>query len=234
MNYRNSNPVFRRMRNMEAVSYDGAVTYSSVTFRTLFLLLVAGGVGAYFYAYPFLSIGALIGAFILGFISVWVGTRNVKLAPIFGTIYAISEGYILGTISLMYASLADGIIPTAISTTFIVVLITVLLFSGGFIKVSSKFASALVVGLISVIFMSLLSMLIPSVFGGTFFYLVVFLSAILSVLFLFFDYENVRTMVEAGTAKEYSWTLAIGLMVTIVWVYMEILRILFLIANNRR
>lgn len=227
-----SNPVFRSVRNNAYVS-DNAVTYSSVAIRTSILILIAGAVGSYTYANlgTVLNITYLIGALVIGAISVWVGTFSVKLSPVFSVTYAIAEGYVLGAISAVYASVYEGIIPTAITTTLVILLVTMLLYSTGIVKVTSRFASFLVIGLISVIIMALLSLVLP--FSGPLYYLVVIFSAILSVLFLFYDFENIHSCVESGTSNEYSWILSLGLMVTIVWVYLEVLRLLAILGRRR-
>jgi len=232
MRFRNSNPVFRAV-DTNSVSMDGAVTYTNVAFKTLLLVLIAGGVGVYTYTKlaSLATLTNLIIAIVVGFISVIIGTRSVKLAPVFSIIYAVSEGFVLSVISYLYASFYEGIIPTAISTTVIVLLITMLMYSSGLVKVTSRFTSFLVIGLISVIIMSLLSLVFP--FGGTFYYLIVGFSALLSVLFLFLDFENIKTCVDAGTDQSYSWILALGLMVTLVWIYVEILRLLAIFGRRR-
>jgi len=234
MRLRSSNPVLRKTFET-STSIDGAVTYTNVAMRTIYLILVAGGVGVYTYINlgGYLNLVYLIAAFIIGFISVIVGTRSVTLSPVFSTIYAVAEGYILGLLSSFYSYLYEGIIPTAIATTVIVLLITMIMYSTGMVKVTNRFASFLVIGLISVIAMSLIGLLIPSIFSGGFYYLIVGFSAILSVLFLFLDFENIKTCVESGTDRKYSWILALGLMVTLVWIYLEILRLLAIFSRRR-
>lgn len=230
----NTNPVIRSVVNRDTLAMDGAVTYTSVSLRTFLLLLIAGGVGVYTYA----NLGTvvtwqmLIGAFILAFVSAMIGTYSVKLSPIFSVVYAASEGFVLAVISALYQSYYEGIVPTAIATTFVVLLITLLLYSSGIVKVTAGFSKFLVIGLISVMVMALLSFVLP--FSGGFYYIVVGLSALISVLFLFYDFETIKTCVDSGTDKSYSWVLALGLMVTLVWVYVETLRLLAIFAGRRR
>ncbi len=227
-----SNPVFRSVRD-NAYASDTAVTYTSVAVKTFVLILITGGIGAYTYLTSGinLNIGYLIGALIIGFISVIIGTRSVSLSPVFSVIYAAAEGYVLGSVSAIYGYLYEGIIPTAISTTLVVVLITMLMYSTGMVKVTSGFKSFIVIGLVSVIIMSLVSLFVP--FSGSLYFVIVIFSAVLSVLFLFYDFDNINRCVESGTDSSYSWILALGLMVTIVWVYMEILRLLAILARRR-
>lgn len=227
---RSTNPVFRSVMH-DTYASDTPVTYTNVAFKTLFLLAIIG-LSAFATIYSGqVTVGLLIGALIVGFISVIVGTRSVKLSPIFSTIYALSEGVILGTVSALYAYLYDGIIPTALLTTLIVVLIMMLLYSTRIIKVTQSFASGLVIALIAVIIMAFLGFFLP--FGGTFYYLIVIVSAVLSALFLLLDFRSIEYCVESGTDARYGWVLSLGLLVTIVWIYIEMLRLLAIFGRRR-
>jgi len=236
--FQNTNPVIRSVKNDSVLSSD-QVTYTGVAFKTLILIGIA--VASAFLTINYLGslginvfIGVMIGAFIVGFISVIVGTRSVRLAPYFAVIYALSEGVILGFVSAMFAGFYDGIVPAAIMTTVIVLLVMMLLYSTGIIKVTGRFASVLVVALISVIVMSIIPMLIPSIQYSGFYFLICGISAVLSALFLLLDFESIKTCVEMGTDVKYGWVLSLGLMVTLVWIYFEVLRLLAIFARSRK
>ncbi len=231
MRLRSSNPVIKTV-STDAFVTDTPVTYANVAIKTVFLIAIAAISAVITVMYlSSIGLGLLFGAIVVGFISVIVGTRSVNLSPYFSVLYAVSEGVVLGVISALYAYLYDGIIPTAIMTTGIVLLVMMLLYSTGVIKVTQKFASVMVVALISVIFMALLSIVLP--FSGPLYYLVAFISAVLSALFLLLDFESIKNCVDSGTDAKYGWILSLGLLVTIVWVYMEILRLLAIFARNR-
>ncbi len=234
MRFRSSNPVLKSVESYTDVT-DRPVTYANVAIKTIFLIAVAAisAITTVMYLGE-LSYGLLIGAFIVGFISVIVGTRSVRLAPVFSVIYAASEGIVLGVISYLFASLFEGIVPTALMTTGIVLLVMMLLYSTGLIKVTQRFASILVVALVSVIFMALLSLVLPSVISTQFYYVIAGVSAILSALFLLLDFESIKNCVDSGTDQKYGWILSLGLMVTLVWIYVELLRLLAIFARFRR
>ncbi|HOP56821.1 MAG TPA: Bax inhibitor-1/YccA family protein [Bacillota bacterium] len=229
---RSSNPVIRTVRANTYVS-DRPVTYSNVAMKTVFLIGILG-VSAYLTILYMaqIGIGILIGAILLGFISVIIGTRSVTLSPIFSVIYAICEGVFLGYISAIYAYLAEGIIPTALMTTGIVFVIMLLFYSTGIIKVTQKFASVMVVALISVIIMAFLSIILPFTMTSTIYYLVCGVSALLSALFLLLDFESIKNCVDQGTDAKMGWILSLGLLVTVVWIYVEILRLLLIFGRR--
>lgn len=235
--FRNTNPVINSVKT-DSVVTDYQVTYAGVAIRTLFLigLAIFSAFMTIYYLAPMgmdVFAGVMITAFIVGFISVIVGTRSVRLAPIFAILYALSEGAILGFVSAVYAWVYNGIVPTAIMTTVIVLLVMMLLYSTEIIKVTSRFASIMLVALISVIVMSIIPLLIPGIEYSGLFFLICIVSAILSALFLLLDFESIKTCVEAGTDAKYGWVLSLGLMVTLVWLYIEVLRLLAILARSR-
>ncbi len=234
MRFRSSNPILRNAERNVMVS-ENAVTYSSVAFKTIFLVFITALVAYLMYfQLQLFSIGYLIGAMIIGFISVIVGTRSVRLAPYFAVLYAACEGIVLGMITILLESYYPGIAFTAISTTLIVLFIMMLLYSTNIIKVNQKFASFMVVALISIIMMSIF-MLITGLMGGanTGLYIgIAVLSTIIAALYLFMDFENIKRCVEMGADTRYGWVLSLGLMVTLVWLYVEILRLLAIFARR--
>jgi len=231
MRMHSSNPVFRQAEGYTVLS-EKPVTYTNVAIKTIILIAVAA-IAAYLIwtmmPVESISFGWIIGAMILGFISVMVGTRSVNLAPIFGFIYAASEGVVLGLISKMYEYLYEGIVPTALATTAVVFIVMLLLFSTNIIKVNQKFASFMVVALISVIIMSVLSIFLQL---GSLYYIVVFISAGLSAFFLLLDFQRIKDFVDSGADRKIGWVLSLGLMVTIVWIYVEMLRLLAITSRR--
>lgn len=228
---RSTNPVLKNIAR-NAYATDRPVTYANVTMKTVFLifLVMVSAVLTITYAEN-LTIGILFGALIVGFISAIVGTISVRLSPIFASIYAICEGIVLSVVSVMYATLYEGIVPTALLTTFIVLLIMLILYSTRIIKITQRFTSIMVVALISIIMMSLLSFVLP--FSSGFYYLIVIVSSVLSAFFLLLDFAQIESLVDAGADAKYGWVLSLGLLVTLVWVYMQMLRLLAVVSRRR-
>ncbi|MBN2541207.1 MAG: Bax inhibitor-1/YccA family protein [Bacilli bacterium] len=227
---RSTNPVFRSVRQDTYIS-DQPVTYANVTYKTLFLTLLVMG-SAYFMLYlGQVSYFTLIGAVIVGFVSVIVGTRSVRLSPYFSVIYALSEGVLLGVISGIYMdAFDDGIVPTAMLTTLLVVFIMLILYTTRIIKVTQRFASVLVISLLAVILMAVLAIFLP--FASSFYYIIVIASAVLSAFFLLLDFRSIEYAVESGMDQRYGWILSLGLLVTIVWIYIEMLRLLAIFGRR--
>lgn len=235
MRFQSSNPILRSRAVREgAIASDRPVTYANVAAKTLLLILIAGA--SAFYAVMNIetafTTGWLIGALIIALLSSILGTVMVRWSWLFGILYAISEGILLGVVSLLFETEYEGIVPTALATTVIVLLVMMLLYSMNIIKVNARFASFLVVSMISILIMSLLGLFLP--FAGSFYYVICIFSALISCLNLFWDFENVKNCVESGTDASVGWVLALGLMVSLVWIYIEILRLLVIFGNRRR
>jgi uncharacterized YccA/Bax inhibitor family protein len=225
-----SNPVYRSALHDEASATP--VTYGAVAFRTMFLVAVTVVVGilgiVYFGYYPTWFFYA---AMPVAFVSVLLGIFVPKAAPFFATLYAAAEGLLLGIVSFLFESVYQGIVLTAIATTVITLAVMMILFSMNLIHVGIEFSSFLVVALIATIIMSIIL-----VFTGseTLYYIVCIFSAILATLYLFLDFANIRSAVERGADRSVAWTLSLGLMVSLVWLYVEILRLLAIFAGRRR
>ena len=231
--FRSTNPVLSRTSEYDYVS-DRPITYANVAVKTLFLIAIAvvTAILALNSGIYGTSPGILIGAMIVGFIAVIVGTRSMRFAPFAGVIYAVSEGLVLGLISGLFEAFYEGIVYTAVITTGLVFVIMLLLFSTQVIKVNQKFASFMVVALISVIVMSLIGFFIPGFYDSGLYMIVVLISAALSAFFLLLDFQAIKSSVESGMDQKVGWVLALGLMVTIVWIYIEMLRILAIFSRN--
>lgn len=229
--FRSTNPVLRVARNAEVSTQP--VTYTNVAMKSLLLVSITMGVALFMLTSATLwRVEIIIGAFVLAIISAITGTLSVRLSPYAGVVYAAAEGVLLGMISRVFESEYQGIIQTALLTTIIVLAVMMLLYSTDIIKVNQRFTSFVVVAMISVILMSLLGLILGLSSG--LYVLISIVSAILACLYLMIDFEMIRNAVEGQIDKKYGWVLALGLMVTLVWLYIEILRLLAIFANSRR
>ncbi|MDR1169032.1 MAG: Bax inhibitor-1/YccA family protein [Heliobacteriaceae bacterium] len=164
-------------------------------------------------------------------------TAVIWLAPA----YAIFEGLCLGGISAAYEAFMEGIVLHAIVATFAVMLVMLALFRTGAIKVTEKFRSVLLTAMLSILAIYLIQFVaqffgrgIPVIFGsgmfGIGFSIVVIAIAALNLII---DFDFIEQASQNLMPKNYEWYGALGLMVTLVWLYLEILRLLAKL-NSRR
>jgi len=157
-----------------------------------------------------------------------------KASPFLAPLYAVAEGVFLGVISKAFESQWDGIVFQAILATIAVFFATLALYVFGVVKVTRKF-QMVVIGATAGVFVLYLGTFILSLFGADISFwnspspLGIAISVIICViasLNLFLDYEFISQSAKAGAPKYMEWYGAFGLMVTLVWLYLEVLRLL--------
>ena len=181
-------------------------------------------------ALPMWSVFALIGAFVLAIITVF----NPKMAVVTGPIYTAAQGLFLGSISKAYEAEWGGIVITAVLATLAVFIVMLVLFVTRTINVTNKLRSVIIGATLGIalfyfasIIFALVGVQIPFVWeggiGGILFSVFVVGIAALNLLL---DFDMIERGVAAGAPKYMNWYGAFGLMVTIIWLYIEILRLL--------
>jgi len=174
-----------------------------------------------------MSAGGIVG-FIVGMIIIF--TRNTFLVPV----YAVCEGFLLGGISATFEQAYPGIVTQAVAGTFAAFFSMLILYKSGIIKCSDKFRSVLFISTLSVAVVYLVNF-IGSFFGyniplintasnfGIIFSLIVILIASFNLII---DFDFVERGVAQMFPKKYEWYAAFGLMVTLIWIYLEVLKLL--------
>ncbi len=222
-----------------ATGVDSPMTIGGVSAKTAFLLLLVLAAGSWGWnlidpttgtaSLPiwwfFISFGVLILAIVTAF--------KPKLAIVTGPLYAVTQGVAIGTISRFYEAQFEGIVLQAILATAAVFIVMLVLFVTGTIKVTKKF-QGIVVGATLGIFLLYLGSFVLSLFGWSSpvydsgpvgIGISLFIVAI-AALNLMLDFDMVVRGVNAAAPKYLEWYAAFGLMVTIVWLYIELLRLL--------
>ncbi len=247
MRFRTTNPMMRNMQKNATVASSTAATYSGVVFKSTLLLLIMLLIGSFTASLLIESgqiiggIGLLIGAPIIAMIAVFVAMFKPHLAPFFSFVYAIMQGAFLGVIAGIYTiQFGDHIVSTAILATGGVFLAMLFLYRSGIIRVGSMFRRimfSMLVGLILAnLFIFIMSLFGADIYGNMFglYLAVVVLGVVLASIFLLIDFDNITQMVEASVDKRYEWMLSLSLIITIVWLFVEMLRLLAIIASSRR
>ena len=179
---------------------------------------------------PMLAWGGLIVGIGLTFLLMF----KPHLAKFIAPVYAIAEGFFVGAISRAYENIYDGLVVQAAGMTLAVFAVMLVLYRTGVIKVTERFRKIVVTATIGVMVFYGVSMLI-SLFGGS----VSFLSspsllgigfsvlvAGLAAFNLALDFDFIEKGSKQGLDKNFEWYAAFGLLVTIIWLYLELLRLL--------
>jgi len=176
---------------------------------------------------------------IIGFGAVILATFKPALAKYLGPVYSIGYGFAVGAISKMYESFQNGIVVQAIGATLSVFLVMLVLYRTRIIKVTDKFRRAVIFATLGIMVLYGVSFLMslfgasisfinsPSLFGIGFSVLVCGIAAMNLAL----DFDRIERGVNARMPKDYEWVSALGLLVTLVWLYLEMLRLLSKLRN---
>jgi len=137
-------------------------------------------------------------------------------APVTAPLYAISEGFFLGAISAMYSYLYEGIVQQAVMLTFATLFAMLMAYRSGLIKPTEKFRAGVVAatGGIALVYLATIVL--------RFFDIQIPLIQLNLVL----DFDFIETGVEQRAPKYMEWYGGFALLVTLVWLYIEFLRLL--------
>ena len=156
------------------------------------------------------------------------------LAKILGPIYALAQGFAVGAISKAYDATWDGIVVQAAGATLAVFLVMLVLYRTEVIKVTDKFRRTVIFATLGVMVLYGVSLLF-SLFGATPTFLSepsalgIGLSVVIAgiaALNLALDFDFIETAQRSGLPQRAEWYAAFGLIVTLIWLYLEILRLL--------
>ena len=235
-----SNPVLKQsvLDNSRDISRSNSMTAAGAVNKTLVLgvLLLAGAIIGWTFPNKLFFIPAAIAGLVL----VLIATFKKEWSPIIAPIYALVEGVFVGAVSLMYASLFDGIIFHAVSLTIGVLFLMLFLYKAKIIEVTQRLCSVIMMATGAIMLTYLVSFVlsffniqVPMIHStgwlGIGFSLVVVVIASLNLLL---DFDFFEKGEQAGLPKYMEWFAGMGLMITLVWLYLEILRLLSKISSR--
>lgn len=239
--FRSHNPVYRRALN-ETESLDKtyeASTYAGVARKALFYiaLVLVGAFGGLALINKEIFVTMLIISLFTTTIFALFAFLIPSAAKVFGSLYCLAEGLLVGVVSLAFKAVAPGVVLAALLSTVVVLTLVVTLFLTGTVKVTSKFIRFLMIFALSILVTMLLlwiiSLFIQIEFDFRIMAVVSGIMIFLCTLYLFFDLEMIRRVVEGGAPKFFEWYVAFGLVFTLVWLYMEILPLLARLMMRR-
>lgn len=223
-------------------------TYPGVILKTASLVVVAFLVAFPGYLYPnsLFAFGAMIGAAVIGLVLAFM--RNTP--PILAFLFAVLEGYALGAYSRIIELAYDvpGAALQALLATAVTFGVVLALYASGRVRYTPKMQKFLLIGMVSYALFSLVNILIM-VFGGTEYgwglrsdvtimgiplgILIGVFAVILACVSLIADFDFVENAVKSRQPAKLEWKAAFGITLTIVWLYLEFLRIIAIFGGRR-
>ena len=242
-----TNPVYNKIEKMEG-AYDS--TYSCATYKGIgakvlvyiLITLVGAAFGIYLlYNNPNALVSTIAISGILTFIFALIAMSSPKASLICGTLYCLFEGMFVGTLSLLFEAAIGGVVLTAVLGTVSIVLVVSIMYITGLVKVTSGFTKFLIMfgfGFLVTMLLLLIFSFFPAFSGilnnSGVILLVSAASVLLASLYLIFDLRQAQNIVESGAPKQFEWMAAFGIAYTILWLYIQILRIVAVIALRDR
>ena len=242
LSFRSGNPALNKNSFKETnsdvqrgpVTRNELMTIKGTVDKTAFSLLLMIGSGYYVYTEQIVSL--ILPGCLLGLAVAIFTIFKKQYAPITVPIYALFQGLFLGGISFMYGQMYEGIVHNAVLLTVTILLSLLLAYRSGLIKPTENFKLGIFAATGGIALFYIISF-IASFFGGG---LAIFdptngsMTSILVSLFiviiaslnLVLDFDFIEEASEKGAPKYMEWYGAFGLLVTLVWLYLEILRLL--------
>lgn len=187
--------------------------------------------------------GALVG-FVLALVITFTSRKKVRPALVFA--YAAFEGLFIGGISAFFEIQFPGIVVQATLATLAVVGVTLALFASGKVRASKKATKVFMIAMGGYLVFSLLNLVLMwtgvnqnafglrsmEIMGIPLGVIIGVLVVIMAAYSLVLDFDQIQQGVRNGAPRQYGWLGAFGIMVTVVWLYVEILRLIAIVRGS--
>jgi len=190
-------------------------------------------------------LGAL-GGFILAMVITFTSRKKVRPALIFA--YAALEGLFVGGISAFFEMIWPGIVLQATLATVAVVGVTLALFASGKIRASKKMTKIVMIAMVGYMVFSVLNLVLmwtgilpagqafglysATIMGIPLGLIIGVLVVFMAAYSLVMDFDQIQQGVRNGAPRQYGWVGGFGIMVTVVWLYVEILRMIAIVRGS--
>jgi len=220
------------------MTYDDVIMKSALTIGTVVLAAVATWMVVPFEAIMGVMIVGLLVGFVLGLVNAF------KKVPSPGLImgYAVAEGVFLGAISKVFGAAYSGAVMQAVVATFVTFGVCLALYKSRLVKVNARFTRIVVLATIAYAVFCLVNLGVmffaPDAFGpwglrsGLLGIGIGLIAVVLASLNLMLDFEFISQGVRNGVDRRYAWSAAFGLTVTLIWLYIEFLRLAAILAGR--
>jgi uncharacterized YccA/Bax inhibitor family protein len=250
MNFKSQNPFLNNKsfsatsasRKEEAhhatiIDYNQEMTLSGTINKTLllFLMLTASAMVIWWMTFNGMNpMVPAIGGAIVGLILVVISAFKPQYSPYLAPGYALFEGLFIGGISAIFETMYPGIVIQAVGATFVTFIVCLGLYKYRIVKVNEQFKSVVIAATLAIATYYLISWVFsmftgfqPVHYGNSMMSIGISVFVIIiAALNLFLDFDRIEKGAEQKMPKFMEWYSAMGLMVTLVWLYIEFLRLL--------
>ncbi len=252
---RGYNPVFKAIEKHAIDTEESKVSYWNIVLKTGILALIMIGIGVLiavfgitssnegeqlaFDFHPWVLIALTFGG-VVSFISVLIASIVPRLAMPFSILYSVAQGAFLGSLTAIIEIEVPGVAIGAIGGTVILFLVMLFLYASKKFRVTNRFIKFMSLSLIAILITSVLSFLIgwinPNIYNLTPRWLIILITVLMLIYAAFtlmLDFDFADTVVKMNLGKNYEWLASLGFMVTLVWIYVQILRLIIILFAKR-
>lgn len=217
----------------------GRMTMDDVVVKTgiMFAVLLPAAVLNYLVANPLLTFGGAIAGLVLGL----VVSFKQSTSPALVLSYAAAEGLFVGGLSRAFETQWNGVVAQAVLGTLAVFAVALFAYRSGRVRVTPKFQRTVLIAMGGYLLFSLVNVVVMLVGAGDpvwglraggFGFLIGLFAVGLAAAMLILDFDFAEQGVRNGLPERYSWLAAFGLVVTLVWLYIEMLRLIAILRGN--
>lgn len=244
---KNSNPVFNSdsFRKAQSFSANDIMTVNGTITKSFYLLFLVAlsSIATWLYlvmSHNFQTVTLFAGmgsiaSLVIGFIAIF----KPKTCPVTAPLYSVFQGFALGAITTLLSMKYGGIAFQAVAVTMCVALSMLLSYKFGLIKATEKFRSIVTIATGGIFIVYMASMLLglfgvqlPFLRTGMFGIIISLVVIGVAALNLILDFDNIEQGARNGAPAYMEWVGAFGLMVTLIWLYWEIIRLISILRND--
>lgn len=219
------------------ITYDQEMTVSGTINKSFIMLLLLLATASLIWYLAFNGMNPMslaIGGAVVGLILVLVSSFKPHLSTYLAPAYALFEGLFIGGISAVFEAMYPGIVIQAVGATFVTFLVCFGLYKYNIVKVNEQFKSVVIAATLAVVTYYVISFLLsmftsftPVHHGNSRMSIgISVVVIIIAALNLFLDFDLIEKGAQKRLPKYMEWFGAMGLMITLVWLYIEFLRLL--------
>jgi uncharacterized YccA/Bax inhibitor family protein len=213
----------------------GRMTMDDVVVKTglMFAVLLAAAAANFVLASPLLTFGGMIAGLVVGLVVSFKQSTNAALV----LAYAAFEGLFVGGVSRMFESAYNGIVAQAVLGTLSVFGVALFAYKSGRVRVTPKFQRVVLIAMGGYLVFCLVNLGLSmftdtNLRSGPLGLAVGAFAVVLAAAMLILDFDFAEQGVRNGLPERFAWLAAFGLVVTLVWLYIEMLRLISILRGS--
>ncbi|MDR1522557.1 MAG: Bax inhibitor-1/YccA family protein [Endomicrobium sp.] len=230
-----SNPLLKNSVFDSPIRSNDVMTVSGTINKSIILWVLLSASAFYSWTHPGIIMPLLVPLLIAGFVIAMISIFKKEYAPFLSPLYAICEGLILGAISLSFEKSYPGVVINAILLTMCVLFCMLAAYKTGMLRATPRFQKVVIFSTLAICLVYVLDLLLNLFGAGSFSYIhnssglgIIISLVIVAVasLNLIIDFDLIEQGSQQGSPKYMEWYSAFALMITLIWLYLEMLRLL--------